>query len=70
MSRTGLTLGFVLGLALVASPAQAQLGTDFLNNDPFNLYYGFYLPRQAALSVQPRPEATINAYAAAHSTPP
>src|SRR5690606_29500925 len=34
-------------------------------NDPFFQYYGFYLPRQAALAAQPRPQDSINALAAA-----
>jgi hypothetical protein len=38
--------------------ARAQ-GPSFSNGDPFFLYYGWYLPQQAALASQPRVQDTI-----------
>jgi len=49
-------LAAVLGLGMFASPSRAQT-TGF--SDPFFLYYGFFLPRQAALAAQPQPEDNI-----------
>lgn len=54
-------------VATFATPGRAQV---FPNNtvpggDPFFLYYGFFLPRQAMLSLQPRPQDTVNALSAA-----
>jgi hypothetical protein len=63
MRRPALTALMVLGFSTFAASSRAQLlgnGTD----DPFFLYYGFYLPRQAALAAVPRPENTINNMAA------
>src|SRR5262245_16950315 len=63
MRRPILGLTIVLGvMALVPAEGRAQFidGTG----DPFFLYYGFYLPRQAALAATPRPEMTINNMAA------
>ncbi|AGA28121.1 hypothetical protein [Singulisphaera acidiphila] len=56
----GLALGFGLFLLLPASPAHAQLPTD-----PFQAYFGFYLPHQAAIAQQSTPLDTINAAQAA-----
>jgi hypothetical protein len=66
MRRAILGLAAVLGVLSFASscPAQfAQTAAGF--SDPFFLYYGFYLPRQAALAAQPGPEIFINQNAAA-----
>jgi hypothetical protein len=56
-----LRLAIYLGLALIglASSGRAQTFTD-----PFTAYYGFVLPRQAALALAPRPINTINDMAA------
>jgi hypothetical protein len=54
----------VLGLFAVASPAEAQFITGS-NYNPFNLYYGWYLPQQAALAARPRPSDAINVLSAA-----
>ncbi|WP_406699000.1 hypothetical protein V5E97_08950 [Singulisphaera sp. Ch08] len=56
----GLALGLGLFLLLPASPAHAQLPTD-----PFQAYFGFYLPHQAAIAQQSTPLDTINAVQAA-----
>lgn len=58
-SRFGLILA--LGLGLFVPTAKAQ-ESGF--SDPFFLYYGFYLPRQAALAAQRQPEDSIRAYSA------
>ncbi len=45
------------------SPTQAQvIGSNFANGgiDPFQFYYGYYLPHQAAIAAQPTPLDTIN----------
>jgi hypothetical protein len=60
MRRLFLGLAAVLGLSAAAPSARAQF--DF--SDPMFLYYGWYLPRQAALAAQPRVEDTINAISA------
>lgn len=60
--RGAMGVGLVLGMIGWVSPAQAQIFGN--NNDPFTIYYGFWLPRQAALAVTPRPEQTVNAMAA------
>ncbi len=49
-------LAVVLGLGIFAAPSRAQ-NEGF--SDPFFLYYGFYLPRQASLAAQPQPEDNI-----------
>ena len=54
-------LAVLLGLLTLAPPARAQGLGGF--DDPFTLYYGFFLPRQAALAATPRPEQTVNAMA-------
>ena len=56
----GLALGLGLFLLLPASPAHAQLPID-----PFQAYFGFYLPHQAAIAQQSTPLDTINAAQAA-----
>jgi hypothetical protein len=60
LRRTLLHSSMALAVCLFfpAGRAQAQLlGT---NNDPFNLYFGYYLPHQAAIAAQPTPLDTIN----------
>lgn len=59
MRRSALVLAVVLG-AMGANEARAQFDSSFGFNDPFMLYYGFYLPRQQALANQPGPSATLN----------
>jgi hypothetical protein len=59
MRHRVLGLGLGLGLFLACVPAQAQ---DY--NDPFFLYYGFFLPRQAAISATPTVNDTLNAVTA------
>jgi hypothetical protein len=54
-------LGAVLATAafsVLSAPAQAQVNNAGFS-DPFFLYYGWYLPRQAALAAQPGPEVAI-----------
>lgn len=65
MRRVLPSLAMVLGVLLLAQDARAQFFGNANVNDPFFLYYGFYLPRQAAMAAQPRPQETINALAAA-----
>jgi hypothetical protein len=56
---------FVLGFAMAGASAMGQATIGGLSpTDPFSLYYGFYLPRQAALAVTPRAETPINQMAA------
>src|SRR3954469_19763023 len=64
MSRRQLGLAVVLGIGLFSSAQQAhaQFGG---NADPFSLYFGFYLPHQAAIAAQATPIDTINAAQAA-----
>ncbi|SIO55444.1 hypothetical protein SAMN05444166_5095 [Singulisphaera sp. GP187] len=56
----GLALGLGVFLLLPARPAHAQLPLD-----PFQAYFGFYLPHQAAIAQQSTPLDTINAAQAA-----
>jgi hypothetical protein len=64
MRRHWLALAVALGaICLAPSRGQAQFVGDG-TGDPFFLYYGFYLPRQAALAASPRPENIINDMAA------
>lgn len=62
-------LGFfmALGVAAVGTEARAQAPFGGIN-DPFFLYYGFYLPRQQAQALQSGPETTINAITAARQS--
>jgi hypothetical protein len=55
----GSALTLVICLLAPSGRAQAQLlgGTG---GDPFNLYYGYYLPHAAAIAAQPTPLDTIN----------
>lgn len=58
-SRIGIAVA--LGVGMFATSAKAQ---DAGFSDPFFLYYGFFLPRQAALAAQRQPEDSIRAYSA------
>jgi hypothetical protein len=62
MRRVFWGLAIVLGLSASASTSYGQNGGF---SDPFFLYYGFFLPRQAALATQQGPEMMINNQAAA-----
>jgi len=63
MRRSILGLAVVLGFATSTPTVSAQTpGTGF--SDPFFLYYGFYLPRQAALAAQPSTPSMVNDVAA------
>jgi len=62
-----LGLFVALGASVVATEARAQAPFGGVN-DPFFLYYGFYLPRQQAQALQSGPEATINAITAARQS--
>ncbi|WP_422926672.1 hypothetical protein [Singulisphaera sp. PoT] len=63
MRLTIVAFGIVLGSFLIspAAPAFGQTG----GVDPFSLYYGYYLPHQAAVAAQSTPLDTINAATAA-----
>ena len=53
MRRTWIGLAVaVLGLTFGASPSRAQVAGAGVFSDPFSLYYGLYLPRQAAIASQ------------------
>lgn len=60
MRRTLVGLAVLLALGSMAAPAKAQ---SMSSGDPFFLYYGWFLPRQQALAMQPRPANSINAMA-------
>jgi len=64
MGRYSVRIALLLGVALFlpASRSQAQA---LLPSDPFQAYFGFYLPHQAAVAAQPNPLDTINAVQAA-----
>jgi hypothetical protein len=47
-----LAIAWILLGALGSERAQAQFFPGTEGYDPFNAYYGFYLPRQAAMAVQ------------------
>jgi len=62
MRRLLIGLAIAWGFSVFLPTSRAQFpNTAF---DPFFFYYGVYLPRQAALSAQPRSVDTINAAAA------
>ncbi len=63
MRRTIAGLAIVLGFSLL-TPAGQSYGQT-LGADPFSLYYGYYLPHQAAIAAQATPLDTINAATAA-----
>ncbi len=58
MRRALWIMGTVLASLACSSQGQAQTSGGF--DDPFFLYYSYYLPRQASLAAQPRVEDTIN----------
>lgn len=62
MRRLLIGMAFTFCLSLTSTEARAQFGDGF--GDPFMLYYGFYLPHQAAIAAQPTPTDTINAVVA------
>jgi hypothetical protein len=66
MGRPPYVLGLVLGICILmpATRAQAQFG-GINTADPFSLYFGYYLPHQAAIAAQATPIDTINAAQAA-----
>jgi hypothetical protein len=63
MRRLLPVLAAFAAVAAVSQESKAQ-GGGF--GDPFNLYYGYFLPRQAAIANQPRVEDTINQAVAAN----
>jgi hypothetical protein len=66
--RFTLAAGLVGMLFVTAVRAHAQVpgvGLTGAGVDPFSLYYGYYLPHQAAIAAQPTPLDTINAATAA-----
>jgi hypothetical protein len=55
-------LGILAVLAIISATAkEGRAQSSFAAGDPFFLYYGYFLPRQAAMAAQPRVEDTINA---------
>lgn len=60
MRRYLMGLAILLGLGCMNAPAEAQFVPS---GDPFFLYYSWFLPRQQALAMQPRPSNTVNAMA-------
>src|SRR5829696_3316821 len=70
MGRRSLALAVVLGISVLGSAqrAHAQFGSFGGGGDPFSLYYGYYLPHQAAIAAQATPLDTINAAQAARQT--
>ena len=59
MQRARWVLGAVLAVSTWSTVGLAQTGSGGFS-DPFFLYYGYFLPRSAALAAQPRVEDTIN----------
>jgi hypothetical protein len=59
MRHTRWVLGAVLAVSAWATDSRAQNGNGGFD-DPFFLYYSYFLPRQAALAAQPHVEDTIN----------
>ncbi|MHC5538614.1 hypothetical protein ACYOEI_10360 [Singulisphaera rosea] len=59
MRRPLFGLAVLLGCSLL-SPANRAQAQGF-GADPFSLYYGYYLPHQAAIAAQATPIDTINA---------
>lgn len=60
--RLGLSIALGICLLVPAQRAHAQFGGT---GDPFSLYFGYYLPHQAAVAAQATPLDTINAAQAA-----
>lgn len=65
MRRLWFGLAIFAGLLASSSTSHAQLVGTAALDDPFLAYYGFYLPRQAAMAAQPGPELSINELSAA-----
>jgi hypothetical protein len=65
MRRSLWVLVAVSAVSAWANPGRAQVPAASGFSDPFFLYYGWYLPRQAALADQPRIQDTISANVAA-----
>ena len=61
MRRPYVGLAVVLSVFLLNSGdrAHAQLGFPLGGGDPFTLYFGYYLPHQAAQAMRPTPMDTI-----------
>lgn len=57
-------LSATIALTLLGFGSSARAQVFGGGQDPFTVYYGFWLPRQAALAATPRPEQTVNAMAA------
>lgn len=64
MRRFPWILAVVAGAFWASEGRSQEVGLGGFGSDPFALYYGFFLPRQAALAAQPGPEATINSITA------
>jgi len=65
MRRLLFSTMILVGLGSLPSLSHAQTVGDAALNDPFLAYYGFFLPRQAALAARPGPEMSINEISAA-----
>jgi hypothetical protein len=61
-----LFLGCFAAMAILAVAPTGRAYAQFtgFGGDPFSLYYGYYLPHQAAIAAQPTPMDTINQVAA------
>jgi hypothetical protein len=57
-SILGLAAAFTIVVLAPSGRAHAQITGGGV--DPFSLYYGYYLPHQAAIAAQPTPMDTIN----------
>jgi hypothetical protein len=64
MRRLHLGLALAMGACLL-TPASRAHAQALLPTDPFQAYFGFYLPHQAAIAAQSTPLDTINAAQAA-----
>src|SRR4051812_16988966 len=63
LRRPLLALAVVSAVSLVVPTGRAQaqlLGVGANGVDPFNFYFGYYLPHQAYIAAQPTPLDTIN----------
>lgn len=60
MRKTLILVAVVAAASATASSARAQSGF----NDPFALYYGWYLPSQASLAARPTVENNLRFYSA------
>jgi hypothetical protein len=65
MRRLVFSVMVLVGLGALPSVGHAQFVGDAALTDPFLAYYGFFLPRQAALAARPGPELSINQLSAA-----